>query len=207
VKSQNGLGASGLSLCPPTRRKPIVLQVIRRVQAGGRPDVRARRKCTNIGCGIGTLVWERMRLLLSQYSYRYHSWCVYFEHTPWSLSYLYSATGVGAIYLALHLLMWFFADKLHFKGFQSGQYGSPPSLSYWARQAAVYVVSLTSMKLLVVLLLASWNKLLDFGAWLLSWLGNGDTAQVVLCVFFPHQIFFRSGDGVLHRLLTVALNQ
>jgi hypothetical protein len=93
--------------------------------------------------------------------------------------------GVGAIYLVLRLLTWFFADKLHFKGFQSGQYGSPPSLSYWARQAAVYVVSLISMKLLVVLLLASWNELLDIGAWLLSWLGTSDTAQVVLCVSFP----------------------
>jgi hypothetical protein len=87
------------------------------------------------------------------------------------------------IYLALRLFTWVLTSKLQFKGFQSGQYGSPPSLNYWARQAAVYVISLTSMKLLVVLLLASWRKLLDIGAWLLSWLGNGDTAQVVLCVF------------------------
>ena len=92
-------------------------------------------------------------------------------------------SGIGAIYLALHLLTWLFTDKLQFKGFQSGQYGSPPSLNYWARQAVVYVVSLTSMKLFVVLLLASWRRLLDIGAWLLSWLGNGDTAQVVLYVF------------------------
>jgi STIMATE family len=106
-------------------------------------------------------------------------------HSPSLSSYLRSMAGVGVIYLVLHLLTWFFADKLQFKGFQSGQYGSPPSLSYWARQAAVYVVSLISMKLLVVLLLASWNKLLDIGAWLLSWLGTNDTAQVVLCVFPP----------------------
>jgi STIMATE family len=90
--------------------------------------------------------------------------------------------GVGAIYLTLHFLTWFFTEKLHLKGFQSGQYGTPPSLIYWVRQAAVYVVSLTSMKLLVVALLASWNKLLDIGVWMLSWLGNGNTAQVVLCV-------------------------
>jgi len=99
----------------------------------------------------------------------------------WS-SYLHSAAGVGAIYLSLHLLTWFFTAKLHFKGFQSWQYGSPPSPSFWARQAAVYVVSLTSMKLLVILLLVSWHKLIDIGAWLLSWLGSGDIAQVVLCV-------------------------
>ncbi|KAI9464299.1 vacuolar membrane protein-domain-containing protein [Russula earlei] len=96
--------------------------------------------------------------------------------------------GVGAIYLTLHLLTWFFTTRLQLKGFQSGQYGSPPSLNYWARQAIVYVVSLTSMKLLVVLLLASWHRLLDIGAWMLSWLGNSDTAQVVLCVF-PTVVF------------------
>ncbi|KAH9959824.1 vacuolar membrane protein-domain-containing protein, partial [Russula dissimulans] len=94
--------------------------------------------------------------------------------------------GVGAIYLTLHLLTWVFTTKLRFKGFQSGQYGSPPSLNYWARQATVYVVSLTSMKLLVVLLLASWRKLLDIGAWLLSWLGNSNAAQVVFTMgLFP----------------------
>ena len=103
--------------------------------------------------------------------------------SPSSNSLMLYMAGVGAIYVALHLLTWLFTDKLQFKGFQSGQYGSPPSLHYWARQAAVYVVSLTSMKLFVVLLLASWRRLLDFGAWLLSWLGNGDTAQVVLYVF------------------------
>jgi hypothetical protein len=105
--------------------------------------------------------------------------------SPSSESLMFYTAGVGAIYLALHLLTWVFTDKLQFKGFQSGQYGSPPSLNYWARQAAVYVVSLTSMKLFVVVLLASWRRLLDTGVWLLSWLGNGDTAQVVLYVFVP----------------------
>jgi len=94
--------------------------------------------------------------------------------------------GVGAIYLTLHLLTWIFTTKLHFKGFLSGQYGSPPSLNYWARQATVYVVSLTSMKLLVILLLVSWHKLIDIGAWLLGWLGNSDAAQVVFTMgLFP----------------------
>ena len=122
-----------------------------------------------------------MCLLLSQHFDRYHSWYVTL-HFPSSKSFIHYTPGVGAIYLALHLLTWIFTVKLQFKGFQSGQYGSPPSLNYWGRQAVVYVVSLTSMKLLVVLLL-SWHRLLDFGGWLLSWLGNGDTAQVVLYVF------------------------
>jgi STIMATE family len=99
-----------------------------------------------------------------------------------SLSNVLCTTGVGAIYLTLHILTWLLTEKLHLKGLQSGQYGTPPVLTYWARQAAVYVVSLTSMKLLVIAVLASWRGLLDIGAWLLSWLGNGDTAQVVLCV-------------------------
>ena len=126
-----------------------------------------------------------MCLILSQHSDRYHSWYVTLHFPLFSECFMPSTPGVGAIYLTLHLLTWLFTAKLQFKGFQSGQYGTPPSLNYWARQAAVYVVSLTSMKLLVVLLLASLHRLLDFGAWLLSWLGNGDTAQVVLYVFVP----------------------
>ena len=114
--------------------------------------------------------------------------------SPSSAFYVPSTTGVGAIYLTLHLLTWIFTTKLHFRGYQSGQYGSPPSLNYWARQATVYVVSLTSMKLLVILLLASWHKLLDIGVWLLSWLGNSDAAQVVLCVL--PSIFACPGAGI-----------
>jgi hypothetical protein len=118
---------------------------------------------------------------------------------PFSSFHVHSMPGVGVIYLNLHLLTWLFITKLHFKGFQSGQYGSPPSLSFWARQAAVYVVSLTSMKILVVVLLAFCKQLLDIGAWLLSWLGTSDTAQVVLCVLSPD--FVRSRNGIVHRLL------
>jgi hypothetical protein len=114
-----------------------------------------------------------MCFLLSQHSNRYHSWCVSLHFPSFESLVLYTA-GVGAIYLALQLLTWLFTDKLQFKGFQSGQseYGSPPSLNYWARQAAVHVVSLTSMRLFVVLLLASRRRLLDIGAWVLSLVGQ-----------------------------------
>ena len=93
-----------------------------------------------------------------------------------------SVLGVYAIYITLFFLTWYLADKLQLKGLRSGQYGSPPSLNYWVRQLAVYVVSLTSMKLLVVALVSFLDVLSDIAAWLLSWLGNGDTAQVILCV-------------------------
>lgn len=66
------------------------------------------------------------------------------------------------------------------KGLESGEYGEPPSFSYWARQAAVYVFSLTTMKGLVVALFALWPGIFKLGEWLLSFLGPSNTAQVIL---------------------------
>jgi len=94
--------------------------------------------------------------------------------------------GVYAIYITLFFLTWYFSEKLKLKGLQSGQYGSPPSLNYWVRQLAIYVVSLTSMKLFVIALVSFWGGLSDVAAWLLSWLGNGDTIQVIFTMgLFP----------------------
>ncbi|KAH9022367.1 vacuolar membrane protein-domain-containing protein [Lactarius deliciosus] len=94
--------------------------------------------------------------------------------------------GVYAIYITLFFLTWYFSEKLKLKGLQSGQYGSPPSVNYWVRQLAIYVVSLTSMKLFVIAVVAFWDVLSDIAAWLLSWLGNGDTAQVIFTMgLFP----------------------
>ncbi|CCM00425.1 uncharacterized protein FIBRA_02456 [Fibroporia radiculosa] len=90
--------------------------------------------------------------------------------------------GVGVIYFVLHLLTWLFSEKLLFKGFESGQYGSPPSLTYWARQAAIYVISLLTMKLLVVGLFAAWPGIFKLGEWLLEYLGPSDAVQVILYV-------------------------
>lgn len=91
-------------------------------------------------------------------------------------------TGVGVIYLILHGVNYFFTEKCHLKGFESGNYGKPPSLNYWARQAAVYVFALTSMKLLVVGLFILWPGIFEWGAWLLQFLGTSDAMQVILCV-------------------------
>ncbi|ETW83650.1 hypothetical protein HETIRDRAFT_311686 [Heterobasidion irregulare TC 32-1] len=88
--------------------------------------------------------------------------------------------GVALIYLVLHIATWALAEKLMLKGFESGQYGSPPSFKFWIRQAAVYVFALTSMKLLVVALFALWPGIFKLGEWLLSWLGNDDVLQVIL---------------------------
>ena len=44
----------------------------------------------------------------------------------------------------------------------------------------VYLSCLTVMKLVVVGLFALWPGIFKIGEWLLSWLGNGDSAQVIL---------------------------
>ncbi|KIK67690.1 hypothetical protein GYMLUDRAFT_256533 [Collybiopsis luxurians FD-317 M1] len=96
--------------------------------------------------------------------------------------------GVALIYLVLHGLTNIFSERLHLKGFESGVYGTPPSLKYWARQAALYVVALTTMKFLVIGLLALFPWLFTFGAWLLSWTwtSEGDAFQVIFVMgIFP----------------------
>lgn len=70
--------------------------------------------------------------------------------------------------------------KCRFKGFESGEYGNPPLFSYWLRQTTVYVLSLTTMKLLVVSLFAVWPGVFKVGEWLLSFLGTSDVLQVIL---------------------------
>lgn len=87
--------------------------------------------------------------------------------------------------MTLHALTHLLTNKLHFSGFISGQYGDPPSVNYWFRQATIYVLSITTMKLLVVALFAAWSGIFQVGQWLLSWTGNGSTFQIILyaCIF------------------------
>ncbi|KAJ3824111.1 vacuolar membrane protein-domain-containing protein [Lentinula raphanica] len=96
--------------------------------------------------------------------------------------------GVALIYLILHVLTIIFSEKFHLKGFESGIYGTPPRVKYWARQAALYVVALTTMKFLVIGLLALFPGLFKIGAWLLSWTwtDEGDALQVIFVMgIFP----------------------
>ena len=99
-----------------------------------------------------------------------------------SISLITLLSGVGIIYGVLHALTYLFSEKLGLKGFESGVYGNPPSLNYWCRQAATYVVALTAMKLAVILLLVLFPGIFKIGEWLLSWTwtGDGDALQVVL---------------------------
>ncbi|KAF8515008.1 vacuolar membrane protein-domain-containing protein [Gautieria morchelliformis] len=94
--------------------------------------------------------------------------------------------GVGYIYLVLHLADKLFTERLQLKGFRSGQYGDPPSIAFWGRQAAVYVFTILTMKLLLVGLFAAWPGILAIGEWLLSWTGQSDRLQVIFVMgIFP----------------------
>ena len=97
----------------------------------------------------------------------------------------FTPLGVAALYLILHGLTHVFSKKLQCSGFESGVYGNPPSFNFWARQAALYVMSLTTMKLLVILVLIFVPGILQIGEWLLRWTrgGDGESLQVILCAF------------------------
>ena len=68
------------------------------------------------------------------------------------------------------------------KGFESGVYGDPPSINYWARQAALYILSLTTMKAVVIAILTFIPAIYVAGEWLLSWTytEEGDALQVIM---------------------------
>ncbi|KAF5392925.1 hypothetical protein D9757_001231 [Collybiopsis confluens] len=96
--------------------------------------------------------------------------------------------GVALIYLILHILTYIVSEKMHLKGYESGVYGNPPRVKYWARQAVIYVVALTTMKFIVIGLLALFPGLFKIGAWLLSWTwtDGGDAVQVIFVMgIFP----------------------
>ncbi|KIP08330.1 hypothetical protein PHLGIDRAFT_69509, partial [Phlebiopsis gigantea 11061_1 CR5-6] len=94
--------------------------------------------------------------------------------------------GVAIIYIILHSLTYLFTEKCSFQGFETGKYGTPPRFGYWFRQLSVYVVALTTMKLLVVALFVVWPGVFKLGEWLLTFLGPSDTAQVIFTMgVFP----------------------
>ncbi|KAI5116617.1 hypothetical protein M0805_007788 [Coniferiporia weirii] len=94
--------------------------------------------------------------------------------------------GVGIIYFVHHFITHAFTNILHLKGFESGQYGEPPSIRHWLRQAVVYVASLSTMKIVVIGLFAAWPGIFKIGDWLLSWTGGRDATQVIVVMgLFP----------------------
>lgn len=96
--------------------------------------------------------------------------------------------GVAIIYGLLYVSTYILSNKLHLEGFESGQYGKPPKLMFWVRQAAIYGAALTAMKFIVLGMLILFPFLGRFGEWLLSWTytHKGDGLQVVFVMgIFP----------------------
>ncbi|RDB20002.1 Store-operated calcium entry regulator STIMATE [Hypsizygus marmoreus] len=135
---------------------------------------------------VGQMFVHGTNVLLSDLVSQYTSGnaCVfYFLHIL-----LDTTLGVAFIYVILRALTHLFSEKFQLKGFESGVYGTPPAFKYWARQAAVYVLSLSTMKLLVILILILFPGIFQVGKWLLSWtrIGDGDTVQVIFTMgVFP----------------------
>jgi hypothetical protein len=90
--------------------------------------------------------------------------------------------GILLIYVTLSSLTYLFTEKLQMKGFESGVYGDPPSINHWARQAALYILSLTTMKAVVIAILTFIPAIYAVGEWLLNWTWTegGDAVQVIL---------------------------
>ncbi|KAG6910792.1 hypothetical protein DXG01_007680 [Tephrocybe rancida] len=96
--------------------------------------------------------------------------------------------GVAILYVILYATSNVLVDRLQWKGFESGVYGTPPSIKFWARQAAVYVLALTTMKIVVIIIIVMAPGTFRFGEWLLSWthVGSGDSLQVIFTMgIFP----------------------
>ncbi|KAG1471264.1 hypothetical protein G6F56_002225 [Rhizopus delemar] len=96
--------------------------------------------------------------------------------------------GVGIIWTILTGFKYAIL-KLGWTGFQSGVYGDPPfveQIQKWAKQLAVYIVSLMLMKVIVVALFHLCPWMADVGAWVLGWTVDNYRLQVVFVMFiFP----------------------
>ncbi|KAF8341249.1 uncharacterized protein EI90DRAFT_2905250 [Cantharellus anzutake] len=93
--------------------------------------------------------------------------------------------GVGLIYTLIHFFTFILETKFKIEGITSGVYGNPPSVKWWAKQAAIYVVVLAIMKSgMGAISLISWLN--HFGKWLLGWSKDKTALQVIFVMgVFP----------------------
>ncbi|PFH51345.1 hypothetical protein AMATHDRAFT_142890, partial [Amanita thiersii Skay4041] len=135
---------------------------------------------------VGQLFIHGLNVLVSDVTSRLTSGnaCVFYF-----LNILVDTTlGVIILYVILYSVTYVLSEKLGLQGFESGVYGDPPSIAYWMRQATIYVLSLLSMKLLVIVLFSIFPAIFTFGEWLLSWTWTeeGDAFQVIFTMgIFP----------------------
>lgn len=69
--------------------------------------------------------------------------------------------------------------------YHSGHYGTPPSWRTWGKQLAVYVCSITLMKIVVLLIIGTFPSTIRAGDWLLSWLPNDDAQVAFVVMVWP----------------------
>ncbi|ODO11820.1 hypothetical protein I350_00604 [Cryptococcus amylolentus CBS 6273] len=86
----------------------------------------------------------------------------------------------------LKLFTWYFTSYLGYDGFTSGKYGNPPQAQFWWKQLLTYLMSIITMKLLVLLPLTLpriSDFLLRLGHWLLDYLSPSAQVIFVMAVF------------------------
>ncbi|WWD09224.1 hypothetical protein V865_007346 [Kwoniella europaea PYCC6329] len=94
--------------------------------------------------------------------------------------------GVGIIYFSLKAYTWYFSKYMAMEGFISGQYGHPPNPIFWWKQLAPYIMSIITMKLLVLLPLTLpgiSKSLIDWSHNLLDHLGAKSQVIFVMAIF------------------------
>ncbi|KAG9305905.1 hypothetical protein G9A89_016557 [Geosiphon pyriformis] len=72
------------------------------------------------------------------------------------------------------------------EGMQSGDYGSPPRITWWFKQLVGFIISLFTMKIIVVLILRTAPLLFEVGEWAIRWTEQSTKLQVVfVMLIFP----------------------
>ncbi|CAG8550864.1 6321_t:CDS:2 [Ambispora leptoticha] len=93
--------------------------------------------------------------------------------------------GVFVLFLLLKLLHTGLTS-LGIQGLRSGDYDMPPRRAWWLKQLAIFLVSLFTMKMIIVLVIQIAPFLFKFGAWAINWTESDPKLQIVfVMLIFP----------------------
>ncbi|KAH8914466.1 hypothetical protein BT69DRAFT_1290166 [Atractiella rhizophila] len=93
--------------------------------------------------------------------------------------------GVLIIWTFLRFSNFILTEKMQLTGFVSGQYGTPPRISWWFKQLVVYILAICTLKLIVTMMLASVPPLIDFGDWFIDLFPNEQLRLIVVLSLVP----------------------
>ncbi|TYJ57606.1 hypothetical protein B9479_001688 [Cryptococcus floricola] len=134
---------------------------------------------------MGVMVISSL-VIKKQLEKRKRSWRIWLLDVSKQLAGQAVVHGVGIIFLSLKLFTWYFTSYLGYDGFISGKYGNPPQAQFWWKQLLTYLMSIITMKLLVLLPLTLpgiSDPLLRLGHWLLDYLSPSAQVIFVMAVF------------------------